>query len=213
MSVFDHLYKIIVLGESTVGKTSLICKYVHDDIPYNVQATIGVDFKVKHAIHDGKLIKLQIWDTAGQETFHSIIRYYYRNVAAAIIVFDVNEIDTFKKVSFWLDELRKNNVFDIPIILVGNKIDRDESIRKVSNQEAQTYADNNRLIYLESSVIQNFNIKKIFNIIIEQSLSYYNNTQLIYPGVRFEPNTKFNCNSILPIYNARCPAKVKKMCC
>ena len=153
---FDYLFKLIVIGDSGVGKTAVVQRLMKKAFPVEYQSTIGLDFASKTImIHNHILVKSYIWDTAGQEVFSSIIASYYRDIAGAIIVFDVGNRDSFQRCDFWLSELdnKRRSLRDISVLLLGNKID---SNREVSEEEASTYAKDRGLLYMETSVIFKF---------------------------------------------------------
>lgn len=143
-------FKILIIGESAVGKTSLLLRFITDHFDPNVSATIGVDFKTKKVTVDGNTVKLAIWDTAGVERFRTLTPSYYRNAQGAIVVYDVSRRDTFNKMQTWLDELdtytTKRNIVKM---IVGNKIDKDT--REVTREEGIKFAKRHSALYIESS--------------------------------------------------------------
>ena len=159
-------YKLILLGDSGVGKTSLLYNLTERSIS-NPELTIGVDFFSKIVeCKNGQEVKLNIWDTAGQEKFNSIIKVYYRNIHLAIIMYDVTNKKSFESVRKWLNELKKEVVIDIPIMLVGNKIDQLQ-LRQISYNEGIEFSNKHNLLYYETS-INNVNlILNLFKIAAE----------------------------------------------
>ena len=160
---WDHFYKIVTIGNSCVGKTSLIKRFVNnifnDD---NLISTIGIDFSIKLLQIDDAKIKLQIWDTAGQERFHSITRSFYLTAKGIIIVYDVTNRKSFEQVHYWLNEIsiqREDNIF-IPKILVANKTDLIE--RKVSFEEGLKLAKKNNMTFFETSANTGENVNEMF---------------------------------------------------
>ena len=138
MFAYDFSCKIVLVGECSVGKTALTQRLIYDTYQEKMNATIGVDYTTKiFKMNDSSLIKLQMWDTAGQENFISLIRTYYKDVGGAIIMYDVCDKNTFNRVHFWYNELKKNALEDYPILIVGNKIDGN---RVVNTGEAQELA-------------------------------------------------------------------------
>lgn len=166
MSAHDHLFKLLIVGESGVGKTCMLLRFADNSFEENFLSTIGVDFKVREIDVDDKHVKLQIWDSAGQERFRNITTSYYRNCGGIIIVYDITRHDTFAKVSEWIDDVRKytNNV---PLLLVGNKADLVEK-RAVTEQEAKELADRYGLVLLETSAKTALNIEDAFKQISRQ---------------------------------------------
>ena len=150
MFAYDFSCKIVLVGECSVGKTALTQRLVYDTYQEKMNATIGVDYTTKiFKMNDSSLIKLQMWDTAGQENFISLIRTYYKDVGGAIIMYDVCDKNTFNRVHFWYNELKKNALEDYPILIVGNKIDGN---RVVHTYEAQELAKSLNCLYTEMSV-------------------------------------------------------------
>lgn len=150
--LYDYTFRFILIGDCSVGKTSLANRIVNNKfIPY-YDATIGVDYNaIIVNINNGAKAKCQLWDTAGQESFAPLIKSYYRNIAGAIIVFDVTCRRSFERLKFWIKELKQNgeNSHPIPKLLIGNKI--DSPIREVSFIEANEFALCNNLMYRETS--------------------------------------------------------------
>ena len=150
MFAYDYSCKIVLVGECSVGKTALTQRLVYDMYNKKMDATIGVDYSTKIIkMSDSSLVKLQMWDTAGQENFISLIRTYYKDVGGAIIMFDLCDRRTYNRVHFWHNELKKNAVENYPILLVGNKLDGN---RVVTDYEAQQLAMDLDCLYAEMSV-------------------------------------------------------------
>jgi Ras-related protein Rab-1A len=160
-SEYDYLYKILIVGNSGVGKSSILLRFTENIFSYSFLSTIGVDFKVKTISLDNDVIKLQIWDTAGQERFKTITSSYYRGGNGAILVFDVSMSDSFENIKNWLKEIDTNNPDNIPKILVGNKIDLNTE-RVISSTQAKNFADSNNLIYIETSSKDDVGVYTIF---------------------------------------------------
>eukprot|EP00727_Mastigamoeba_balamuthi_P013120 m51a1_g8430 putative member ras oncogene family (230) ;mRNA; r:348101-349444 len=135
----DHLFKILMIGESGVGKSALLSRFVDGNFEPNFISTIGVDFKIHYMKMDNKDIKLQVWDTAGQERFRTITTSYYRGANGIMIVFDVTDPASFEKVRYWLSELKEHVGADMPALLVGNKIDLTRE-RTVDSAAAKRFA-------------------------------------------------------------------------
>lgn len=172
-SNYDYLFKVLIIGDSSVGKSSILLRYVENMFTELFLSTIGVDFKIKMLKYNDKDIKLQIWDTAGQERFKTITRSYYRGANAVIIVYDVTDIESFHHVSVWLDEMARNtdqNVKNIVPILVGNKIDK-EKMRQVSQKDGLAYANEKNIDFIEVSSKTGENVEKIFDILVPKLIS------------------------------------------
>lgn len=146
------VYKIIVVGDSNVGKTSLTYRFCEGKFLETSDATIGVDFRERTVNVDGEDIKLQLWDTAGQERFRkSMVQHYYRNVHAVIIVYDVTKQSSFQALLQWVEECDKHDLgYEIPRILVGNKCDCEE-LQAVNTNVAQRFADQHNMPLFETS--------------------------------------------------------------
>jgi len=158
---YDYLFKILLIGDSGVGKSSILNRYVDNTYLENNMSTIGVDFKIKTINIDDKLIKLQLWDTAGQERFRVITSSYYRGVHGIIIVYDVTNEESFKNVDFWLSEIKKYGLPDIVKILIGNKSDRIDK-KVIEYTTGQEYANEFDMKFTETSAKNNSNIEDIF---------------------------------------------------
>ena len=148
---YDYIFKLILIGSSGVGKTSILQRYIQKIFYDDYTCTIGVDFFMKSMKIDDKLIKLQLWDTAGTEKFKSITTGYYRGANAAFIVFDLTSRASFDAVPKWIEAYyRTNNENEKNVVLIGNKSDLEE-LREVSTEEAQSYAEINNMAYFETS--------------------------------------------------------------
>ena len=157
---YDVMFKLLIVGESGVGKTCILLRFADDSFEENFLSTIGVDFKVKEINVDEKRVKLQIWDSAGQERFKNITMSYYRNCSGIIIVYDVTNHTSFEKVGDWIQEVRRY-VPNVPLMIIGNKCDMEEK-RQVSSEEGRELADKHGLIFLETSAKNNMNIENTF---------------------------------------------------
>ena len=153
--IYDFLYKIILIGDPGVGKSTLFSRLVN--IPKDDGPTIGIEFGTTlTVVPDGTIIKVNIWDTAGQEFYHSIVKNYYRDIVGAIFVFDISNVDSFENIKkIWLEEFKKKNQHYIKNLLVGNKSDLT---REVDFQEAKTFADDNCMKYVEISSLNSEDI-------------------------------------------------------
>ncbi|CAO3692667.1 unnamed protein product [Rhizopus microsporus] len=149
--------KLVLLGDSAVGKSSIITKYATDTFVEGREATIGAAFLAKICVTEDRTVKFDIWDTAGQERFRSLAPMYYRNAAAALVVFDVTNYNSFIGAKRWIDELPS----DVMVALVGNKIDL-ETQRQVSTEEVQEYIKENSLLYIETSACLGTNVDHVF---------------------------------------------------
>lgn len=168
---YDKLFKIILVGDSGVGKSSLLLRYCEDSYSESFISTIGVDFKIKNVEIDKKLVKLQLWDTAGQERFRTITASYYRGAQGMIIVFDVCERSTFENVTHWIEQIRNMQTDKSSIMLIGNKVD-DTERRQVSSEEATEFCRTHGLIkYIETSAKKSIGVEEAFRALTETLLA------------------------------------------
>jgi len=161
MSEYDFLFKLLLIGDSGVGKSCLLLRFADDTYTESYISTIGVDFKIRTIELDGKTIKLQIWDTAGQERFRTITSSYYRGAHGIIIVYDITDRDSFDNVKQWLNEIDRYACENVNKLLVGNKSDL-ESKRQVDFEEAKAFADERGIPFLETSAKNATNVEKAF---------------------------------------------------
>ncbi|MCQ2815791.1 MAG: Rab family GTPase [archaeon] len=163
-SEYIHSYKLVILGEVAVGKSSIVQRFVNGKFSHLHQPTLGALFLTKQVQSGDRIIKFEIWDTAGQERFHSLAPLYYKNARAAIVVFDVSNSATFDRAQKWVNELLEKANPGIVIALCGNKIDLEE--RQVNKEDAESYANEIGSFYCEVSAKTNTNIDQMFNQII-----------------------------------------------
>ena len=167
---FNYLFKYIIIGDSSVGKSNLLLRYSHNKFTEDYQATIGVEFGAKNTQINGKTCRIQIWDTAGQENFRSITRAYYKNSVCALIVYDITNRESFNNVQTWIEDCLSQSPKTVLLVLVGNKIDLSD--RKVTFDEGKNLADKNKMLFYECSAKNGDNVNDIFNnsatIIIEK---------------------------------------------
>ncbi|KDP40809.1 hypothetical protein JCGZ_24808 [Jatropha curcas] len=161
MPEYDYLFKLLLIGDSGVGKSCLLLRFADDAYIESYISTIGVDFKIRTVEQDGKTVKLQIWDTAGQERFRTITSSYYRGAHGIIIVFDVTDEESFENVKTWLTEIDKFATDSVNKLLVGNKCDLTNK-RVVSNETAKAFADEIGIPFLETSAKNSTNVEDAF---------------------------------------------------
>lgn len=162
---FDYNFKILLLGESTVGKTCLLLRYADNSFTPNFVATLGVDFKIKTITLNNKSIKCQIWDTAGQDRFRTIVTNFYRGAQGILLVFDLTNINSFLKTTHWMGEILKHAPQGIKILLVGNKSDL-ASKRMVDQKDAMAFAEKNGLKYAETSAKDGTGVAAAFEVLL-----------------------------------------------
>uniref|UniRef100_A0A7S2SUM8 Uncharacterized protein n=1 Tax=Rhizochromulina marina TaxID=1034831 RepID=A0A7S2SUM8_9STRA len=159
--------KVVLLGDTGVGKSSLVLRFITNEFKQYQESTIGASFMSKLIMVDGSPIKFQIWDTAGQEKYHSLAPMYYKGAAAAIVVYDITKESTFQTLKDWVAELRSQGPENIVIAVAGNKSDL-ESEREVDTATAQSYAHSIGASFLETSAKTKANVDEIFSNISKQ---------------------------------------------
>lgn len=167
----EYLFKIVVIGDSAVGKSNLLSRFARDEFDQNSKATIGVEFQTQVVQVDGKEVKAQVWDTAGQERFRAVTSAYYRGAVGALLVYDITRRPTFDSIKRWLDELNTHCDTTVARMLVGNKCDL-EDIRDVSVEEGKNLAEEEGLFFIETSALDATNVNTAFENVIR---AIYNN--------------------------------------
>ena len=160
---YDHMFRYIIVGDMAVGKSCLLLQFTDNKFRHQHELTIGVEFGAKMIELNGKVVKIQIWDTAGQEAFQAITRTYYKGAIGALLVYDITRKETFTHVTKWLEEVKSNSSKQITIILIGNKKDLEDK-RQVSYEEGEALAKENGLMFLETSAKTAYNVVEAFNI-------------------------------------------------
>ncbi|KMT15002.1 hypothetical protein BVRB_3g065050 [Beta vulgaris subsp. vulgaris] len=166
----EYLFKIVIIGDSAVGKSNLLSRYARNEFNMHSKATIGVEFQTQSMEIEGKEVKAQIWDTAGQERFRAVTSAYYRGAVGALVVYDITRRTTFDSVGRWLDELNTHSDTTVARMLVGNKFDLDD-IRAVSVDEGKSLAEEHGLFFMETSAKDSTNVKTAFELVIKEIYS------------------------------------------
>lgn len=164
---YDYLFKLLLIGDSGVGKSCMLLRFADDTYTESYISTIGVDFKIRTVELEGKTIKLQIWDTAGQERFRTITSSYYRGAHGIIIVYDVTDQESFDNVKQWLQEIDRYACEKVNTLLVGNKSDLTTK-RMVTYEAAKEFADSVDMEFLETSAKNATNVEKAFMVMAAQ---------------------------------------------
>ena len=162
MSTYNYLFKYIIIGDSAVGKSNILLRYIHERFNEEFQSTIGVEFGAKNIEINNKICRVQIWDTAGQESFRSITRAYYKNSVCACVVYDITNRNSFQNVQLWIDDCKKQTPKTVLLVLIGNKLDL-ESKREISYEEGRSFANDNNMLFFETSAKTGENIEELFN--------------------------------------------------
>jgi len=162
---YDFLFKVVLIGDSGVGKSNLLSRFTRNEFSLDSKSTIGVEFATRSIQVDQKTIKAQIWDTAGQERYRAITSAYYRGAVGALLVYDISKHQTYENVTRWLKELRDHADANIVIMLVGNKSDL-RHLRAVPTEEAKQFASENNLSFIETSALDASNVELAFQNIL-----------------------------------------------
>jgi len=185
---YDILLKLVMIGDSGVGKTNILSRYINNEFSLTSKATIGVEFCSTIVKKNGKLIKLQIWDTAGQERYKSITSAYYKGAKGAFVVYDITRAKTFKNIDRWILELKANGNEDILIVLIGNKLDLEKS-REVLVDDVKKKAEELKVAYFETSALDGSNIEHAFDVIVDQMVKKFGK-DLDISNVKKDKNNK-----------------------
>lgn len=164
---YNFVFKVVLIGESGVGKSNLLSRFTKNEFNHDSRTTIGVEFSTRTVQLSGFTIKAQIWDTAGLERYRAITSAYYRGAVGALLVYDITKHLTYESVERWLKELYDHADPHIVVMLVGNKTDL-ESERSVPNEEAKDYAEKHGLLFLETSALESTNVDAAFNNVLAE---------------------------------------------
>ncbi|QHS73138.1 Rab family GTPase YPT32 [Saccharomyces paradoxus] len=162
---YDYLFKIVLIGDSGVGKSNLLSRFTTDEFNIESKSTIGVEFATRTIEVENKKIKAQIWDTAGQERYRAITSAYYRGAVGALIVYDISKSSSYENCNHWLTELRENADDNVAVGLIGNKSDLAH-LRAVPTDEAKNFAMENQMLFTETSALNSDNVDKAFRELI-----------------------------------------------
>ena len=150
---YDKTCQILIIGDPSVGKTSVIRRYTNGTFKEEYLSTVGLDYYSKEEIIDGKTINIKLWDTAGEERYKSLTQNYFRNAEGVLLVFDVTNTDSFNNLKEWINSIKQNmegkNIF-IPIIIIGNKLDMEDQ-REITKEQAEQFVSENKYKYFETS--------------------------------------------------------------
>ncbi len=164
---FHYLLKFVIIGDSGVGKSNILLRYIYNSFSEEFKTTVGVEFGAKNIEIDKKVYRIQIWDTAGQENFRSIARAYYKNSVCACVVYDISKRSSFEDIQVWIDDCTKQTAKSVLLFLIGNKNDLNDE-REVSYEEGEAYAKAHKMMFLEASAKTGNNINEIFERSVKQ---------------------------------------------
>ena len=184
---YDLMFKILLLGDSGVGKSSLLLRYTKNEFISDLRSTIGVEFALKYITIDNFQLKVQIWDTAGMERYRSITNAYYKGAKGVIVVYDICRQKSFENVDKWIDDFKSKADDDAVILLIGNKSDLDEK-REVSKEEAESKAQKNKFGFMETSAKDNNNVQKAFETLFHEIVKIYKNKN----NIEFNDNKRID---------------------
>lgn len=205
---YDYLFKIILIGDSGIGKSAILFRFADDIYSDNYISTIGVDFKIKTILLNGKMVKLQIWDTAGQERFRTITTSYYRGSHMIFLCYDVTDRESFLNIDNWLYEVRKYSNNNVKIILCGTKSDLYTK-RQVSYTEGKMTADNYGFDFFETSAKKDVGVTELF----EKSSEKMMNSFLQELDIKEEIQTKNTLKITSGVKIANKKFDITKKCC
>lgn len=163
----DYVFKVVLIGDSAVGKSQLLARFARNEFSLDSKATIGVEFQTRTLTIDNKIIKAQIWDTAGQERYRAVTSAYYRGAVGAMLVYDMTKRQSFDHVARWLEELRGHADKNIIVMLIGNKSDLS-TLRVVPTEDAEEFSQSESLFFMETSALESTNVETAFQTILTE---------------------------------------------
>ncbi|VDL59072.1 unnamed protein product [Hymenolepis diminuta] len=202
---YDYLFKIVLIGDSGVGKSNLLSRFTRNTFNLESKTTIGVEFATRSVRIDDKVVKAQIWDTAGQERYRAITSAYYRGAVGALLVYDIAKKITFDNVGVWLKELQTNADRNIVTMLVGNKCDL-RHLRTVNQSDAKALAESNGLHFIETSALDSTNVELAYTSLLTEILKIVGSS-----GASSENNLGLGGRPTIPLQNR--DNEPRKACC
>jgi len=184
---YDMIFKIVLIGDTSVGKTNILSKYLSNEFDPDSKATVGVEFGTKDFKIGNNIVKVQIWDTAGQERYRSITNAYYKGAKGSLLVYDITNPKTFESLDKWISDLKTNAEEKISIVLIGNKTDLEDQ-RKITTEQGKEKAEFYKLAFIETSALNGNNIEKAFNELITDV--YKNHHELFEKQAKVELTDK-----------------------
>ena len=206
---YDMIFKIVLIGDTSVGKTNILSKYLSNEFDPDSKATVGVEFGTKDFKIGNNIVKVQIWDTAGQERYRSITNAYYKGAKGSLLVYDITNPKTFESLDKWISDLKTNAEEKISIVLIGNKTDLEDQ-RKITTEQGKEKAEFYKLAFMETSALNGNNIEKAFNELITDV--YKNHHELFEKQAKVELTDKaIDLENV--DQNKDNKAETKKFCC
>lgn len=202
---YDYLFKIVLIGDSGVGKSNLLSRFTRNTFNLESKTTIGVEFATRSVHIDDKIVKAQIWDTAGQERYRAITSAYYRGAVGALLVYDIAKKSTFDNVGVWLKELHSNADTNIVTMLVGNKCDL-RHLRTVPQSGAAAFANSNNLFFTETSALDSTNVESAYITLLSEILKHVRSS-----GASSDTNLGLEGRPTIPLQNSN--NEPRKACC
>ena len=169
--VYDSKLKLMIIGETKVGKTALITRYTKNTFTGTYLTTIGIDFQVKYVPFEDKRVRLQIWDTAGQERFRNIAKSYFHSSNGFIVVYDISNKDSFEKLNFWIEQIKLNAPENTICILVGNKSDL-ETERQIKKEQGEKLSEQIGMKFFEVSAKDGTNVEEAFQVLVNEIMNF-----------------------------------------
>jgi small GTP-binding protein len=206
---YDHIFKVLLLGDSSVGKTCFLLRFSDETFTENHISTIGLDYRLKMVSVNEAKIKLQIWDTAGQDRFRAITKNYYKGAHGIILLYDVTNINSFNNIKNWISQIKENSTEKVKICLVGNKCDMT-GMRKIQYEDGEKLAQEHDLKFIESSAKNNINVEETFKYLIDEIYGYHAKDKNTEEKPRERRRSFLN---LLQLTNFNSPTKGKKKAC
>lgn len=201
---YNFVFKVVLIGESGVGKSNLLSRFTKNEFNHDSRTTIGVEFSTRTVQLNGLTIKAQIWDTAGLERYRAITSAYYRGAVGALLVYDISKHLTYESAARWLKELYDHADPHIVVMLVGNKSDL-ASVRSVPTEDAKSFADKNGLLFMETSALESTNVEVAFNSVLAEIHKKVSSREVTRGSISAVTLTSENAQST--------NAEEKKTCC
>jgi Ras-related protein Rab-1A len=208
---YDYIFKVLLLGDSSVGKTCFLLRFSDDTFTDNHISTIGLDYRLKMVSVNESVIKLQIWDTAGQDRFRAITKNYYKGAHGIILLYDVTNTQSFNNIKNWISQIKENTTEKVKICLVGNKCDMDGN-RKILYEDGEKLAEENGIKFIETSAKNNLNVEETFKYLIEEIYSYHAKEKESEEKPRERRRSFLNLLTLTSAANTAEKSKKKKCC-